>query len=307
MKTDAQTKMSRGPLKNPVFRGPLKIHHACGEFEGADGMRLFYQVWKPLMVIDSALPALVFIHGMAEHSDRYQFPVQYFTERGYTAYAMDLRGHGKSGGRKAYADSLDQLIEDIDLFVRMVARREEGKKLFLIGHSFGGQLVLNYAIRPRHHLKYLSGIIVSSPNIRLRLKVPKIKRVLAPILSRYIPRLALGNELDPALVCRNEEVVQAYRRDKRVLKKITTRLANEILSNQEDLEDLAKKIRTPCLLMHAGDDKICCPEGTRDFFGKIPIRDKKLIIYDGFYHELFNERERERVFKDMEAWIEKKM
>ncbi len=286
-----------------------QVHHQQGEFEGEGGTSLFYQAWRPTSHdLSKDKPVLVLIHGMAEHSDRYQFPVHYFTEKDFTLYAMDLRGHGNSGGRKAYAESLDQLIDDIEIFLKLVVKKEKGKKIFLVGHSFGGQLVLNYGIRFSDQYPHpLSGIIVSSPNIRLRLQIPRIKLLLAPILSRWAPTLALANELDPSLVCRNNDVVEAYRTDKKVLKKITARLAHAILENQLKILTLVREFRVPCLLMHAGEDQICCPSGTKDFFKKIPIRDKKLIIYDELYHELFNEEEREKVFRDMEKWIEERI
>ncbi len=282
----------------------MKIDHQTGYFRGAGNTRLFFQRWRPAGKAKNRRTVLVLVHGLAEHSDRYQFPVGYFTPRGFSIYAMDLRGHGGSGGQKGYAESLDQLLEDIRLFLGKVREAEGGKKIFLIGHSFGGQLVLNYGVR---HPAGLTGMIISSPNIRLKMPLPLIKRLMAPILSRALPRLALGNELDSTLVSHDPKVVEAYRDDPRVQKKITTRLADLMLGNQLEMPSLAGKFRVPCLLMHAGDDRICDPEGTREFFEKIPIHDKTLKIFDGFYHELFNEVDREKVFKTMEGWIEKRI
>lgn len=272
---------------------------SAGSFKGSGGTGLFFRCWKP--DAPDTKPVLVFIHGMAEHSGRYQYPVHFFLGRGYTIYAMDLRGHGNSEGLRVYADSLDQLLEDLRSFLKFVKEREKGRKVFLIGHSFGGQLVLNYASRFPNGLK---GVIASSPNIRLKVKVPFIKLILAPVLSRLFPKLALGNEIDPRLVSHDPEVIEAYKKDKMVMRKITTRLADILLKNRLEFDEIARRFQSPCLLMHAGDDRICSPEGTRDFYEKIPVKDKTLKIYDGFYHELFNEVEREKVFKDMERWIE---
>ncbi len=241
---------------------------------------------------------------MAEHSDRYQYPVDYFTDQGFIVYAMDLRGHGRSDGRQSYAASLEVFLEDIRLFLQKVRKEMPHRRIFLIGHSFGGQLVLNYGA---HFPDSLGGIIVSSPNIRLRLKIPLWKRLMAPVLSTLLPTLTVGNTLDPRSVSRNPEVVEAYRRDSKIRRKITLRLADVMLGNQLNILDVARRLHLPTFLMHAGDDQICSPEGTREFFEKVPASDKSLKIYDGFYHELFNEIERETVFKDMERWIRERI
>ena len=274
------------------------IHHDRGHFTGAGGLDLFFQSWRPARA--NKKPVLAFVHGMAEHSERYQNPVTYFNGCGFGVYAMDLRGHGNSGGRRVYAESMDELLKDIRLFVEHVRRREKGKKIFLVGHSFGGQLALNFGV---HFPEDVDGIIVSSPNVQLRVKLPLIKRLAAPILSRLLPRIALGNELDPSMVSRDPAVVEAYRSDPKIQRKITTRLADIVLENHLRILDLARKFRVPCLLMHAGDDVICHPQGTEEFFKRIPIRDKTFKLYEGFYHELFNEIGREQVFRDMEEWI----
>lgn len=278
----------------------MKAIHKTGKFQGAGGLSLYYQHWK----VEDPKAVLVFIHGMAEHSDRYHYPVGYFSKRDFSIYAMDLRGHGESEGKRAYAERFGDFLEDIRLFLEKIKKENPKKKLFLIGHSFGGQLVLNYGV---HFPKGLEGIIVSSPNISLKLKIPFIKRLMAPVLSSLIPTLTLKNEIDPSLVCHNLEVVEAYRTDPKVGRKITARLGDLVLANQQIIMDLALRFHTPCFLMHAGDDQICSPEGTKEFFDKIPIKDKMLKIYDGLYHELFNELEREKVFNDMENWLLKKI
>lgn len=287
------------------------IRHEKGTFKGAGDLDLFIQSWTPQKpqkngkAVAPLKPAVIaIIHGMAEHSGRYGFPVRYFTRRGYTVYAMDLRGHGESGGRRAYAESFGHLMEDIRRFLDRIRKNERGKKVFLVGHSFGGQLALNYGVR---HPEGVAGIIVSSPNVSLKVRIPLVKRLAAPVLSRLVPKLALGNELDPSMVSRDPEVVDAYRRDPKIQKKITTRLADIVLENHLYIMDLARKFKVPSLLMHAGADLICSPEGTRAFFENIPIKDKRFKVYEGFYHELFNEVGRNQVFRDMELWILKRL
>jgi acylglycerol lipase len=289
----------------------FSVTHHTGNFKGADALSLFYQSWKPDLPEKNnrhgryLKPAvLVFIHGMAEHSGRYQYPVEYFTHRGYIVYAMDLRGHGESGGRRSYAESFDHLMEDIRLFLEMVKKEQKRRKIFLVGHSFGGQLALNYGSR---YPKSVDGIIVSSPNLRLRMPLSFLKRLAAPVLSRILPKVTFGNSLDPSTISRDPKVVDAYRYDPKVQKGITLRLADLVLENLMDVMQLAEKFRVPAFLMHGSGDAICCPDATREFYSKIPIRDKSYRIYDGFYHEIFNEIGRNQVFRDMDLWILKRL
>lgn len=268
-------------------------------FSGEDGTPLYYRSWgsRP------SKAGLAFVHGLAEYSDRYRNAADYFTGRGFSVYAFDLRGHGKSGGRKNDAATFEQLLGDLERFLQK-ASEEEGGKIFLVGHSFGGQLVLNYAASRRTGDR-IGGVIASSPNIRVAVGISKAKIWAAGFLSRCAPRFSLANEIDASFLSHDPDVVRAYIDDPLISKKITARLGHLILENQKRLPVLASSLRTSCLLMHGAEDRICSPEGTRDFFSKIPIEDKQLVIYEGFYHELFHEIGKERVFHDMEGWIQR--
>lgn len=272
-----------------------------GSFRGKGKLKLFYESWLP----PNSKAHLVFVHGLSEHTGRYQYPIDYFGEKRFSLSLFDLRGHGQSEGERVYADSLDDFLADIDLFLERISR-EEKQPIFLIGHSFGGQLVLNYIASPQSMMKKrLAGFLLSSPNIRLVNAAGWLKVFTSGLLARAKPMLLLPNNIEISKISHNQEVVRAYREDPLVPKKITTRLGHLIIENQRILPQLARQIKTACFLMHAGDDRICDPKATREFFKEIPIEDKQLKIYKGCYHELFNEPERETVFKDMEDWIEK--
>lgn len=273
--------------------------HVTGQFEGKGGLSLHCQSWR----VPRPVGVLVFVHGMGEHSDRYQFPAAFFSKRQFNIHAYDQRGHGQSEGRRAYAESFEDFLEDLHLFLAKVRRQEAHRKIFLVGHSFGGQVVLNYVSSKIK--RDLAGVIVSSPNLKIRMAVPFYKLFAARALSALVPTLQLGNEIDPRWISHDPLVIRDYQTDPFVLRKLTVRLADVMMANQERLQKLAHLLTLPCLLMHAGGDLICDPEGTRKFFEKVPARDKQLKIYKGFYHELFNEVERDKVFKDMEAWLEK--
>jgi acylglycerol lipase len=270
--------------------------HSTGHFKGNRGLLLYYQAWR----VAQPKKVLVFVHGLGEHSGRYQHPVSYFTGHGYTCYAYDHQGHGCSEGQRAYVSTFRGYISDLMKFLKFVSEKEKNKEIILIGHSMGGQIVLNYGAQ----YSDVVGIIVSSPNVKVA-NVPVAKVMAAKIMTWLAPRLPLANEVDPTKLSHDPKVVEAYVNDPLVYRKITVRLAAEILTNQEKMDTVARDFRVPCLLMHGGDDEVCDPNGTEQFFQNILIQDKELKIYEGLYHEIFNEKERAQVFRDMEVWIEK--
>ena len=267
-------------------------------FKSHDHHRLYYRVYPA----PRAKGVLLFVHGLNEHSGRYTNPVHYFSPRGYTLYLFDHRGHGKSDGLRSFVDDFGTYLKDLDEFLKLVAREEKGKKIFMVGHSMGGQVLINYVGKFKNPL---AGFVTSSANIETAVRIPWIKKTVGMALSRFIPRVSVTNEIDPKWISRDKEVVRAYKKDPLVSNKITLKLASEILSNQEGILKLAGSIRLPAMILHAGDDHICQPDGSKKFFRKLASSDKNLKIYDGFYHELFNEIGREKVFADMEAWLEK--
>lgn len=267
-------------------------------FKSHDHHRLYYQEWKA----DPSRAVLIFVHGLNEHSGRYVNPVNFFSKKGYTLYLFDHRGHGRSDGLRSFIDDFDTYLKDLDEFTLYVANREKRKKIFMIGHSMGGQIVINYVARYDHAL---SGFMVSSPNIEVAVKISWIKKQMTYHLSTFLPKMRFTNEIDPKWISRDRAVVRAYKSDPLVSKDITLKLASEIFKNQDKIMGFSPRVKIPVLMMHAGDDRICSAKGTEKFFQEMNSKDKTLIIYDKFYHELFNEFGKEKVFADMEGWLKK--
>lgn len=273
------------------------IKHSESYFKGHDNHRLYYQSFQ----VNRSKGVLIFVHGFGEHSGRYEFPVRYFIAKGYTVYLYDHRGHGKSDGLRSYVESFKELVDDLKSFVSFVEKKESSKPIFLIGHSMGGQIVLNYLGSFKTPVK---GFITSSANIQMAVKIPWLKKKIGLGLSSLIPKFAITNEIDPALICTDKEVVRNYKRDNLVSKKITLKMAFELISNVDTILSFAPKIKLPALMLHGGDDKICAKEGTEEFFNRLASPDKKMIIYPGCYHEIFNEKIKDKVFSDMLSWLE---
>lgn len=267
-------------------------------FSGKDKHRLYYQ----RHLHRDARAVLIFIHGLNEHSGRYQGAINYFYEKSYTVYAYDHRGHGRSDGVRSYVNRFEDLCDDLKIFHQLVLKAEKNKKIFLIGHSMGGQVLLNYVAKTDLPM---AGILTSSANIELAVKIPGIKKLLVKNLATLLPKTRTNNEIDPQWISRDVEVVRAYKRDPMIPKDITFRLAAELIHNQASIYDLPPKIHAPIFMMHGGADHICAPQGTEKFFAALPFPDRQMTIYDDFYHEIFNEFGKEEVFRDMHQWIKK--
>ena len=265
-------------------------------FKSFDQTRLYFKRLRG----DPQKPVLIFVHGLNEHSGRYANPIRYFGKKGYTLCLFDQRGHGKSDGLRSFVGDFSSYVKDLQLFTELVRKEEKGKKIFMVGHSMGGQVLINYLAKVKPPV---DGFITSSANIRMALNIPWLKKMLAFKLSGLFPNLSLPNEIDPKWISRDTEVVRAYKKDPYVSKNITLKLAAALMQNQEKIMGMAAHIAIPALILHAGDDHICAKEGSAEFFHRLKSDDKDFKIYDGFYHELFNEYGKEEVFRDMEEWM----
>lgn len=269
-------------------------------FTTRDNHRLYCETWAP----ESPKAVLIFVHGLNEHIGRYAHVAHFFSDE-YTCHLYDQRGHGRSEGVRAFAESFGNFSADLDEFVNKVKTESGPLKIFIVGHSMGGQVVLNYL--GQYSSANLSGFITSSANIQIGWKVNPIKKYLGVKLSSFFPKLTLPRELDEKYICRDENVVRAYVADPLVNHSITLSLAREILANQDVILENAPRIEIPALMMHAGDDHISASDGTVEFFEHLGSKDKTLKIYDGFYHELFNEFDKEHVFQDIKSWLAKRI
>lgn len=266
--------------------------------KGHDGLALFCQAWLP----DADLKAvLILVHGLAEHSGRYGNLVQYFVPRGYGIRAMDLRGHGRSPGSRGYVRRFRDYVDDTMAFLIRTRAEHPETPLFLLGHSMGGTIAIACALEDPHGI---SGLVLSATVLTPGRSISRLHILAAGLLSRLAPRLKV-TRLDSAGTSRDPAVVRAYEADPLVYRgRISARLGGEFLAAMHRGQRMIPRIRLPLLIMHGADDRLSNPEGSRLLHERAGSEDKTLILYDGLYHELFNEPERERVFGDMERWLE---
>lgn len=265
-------------------------------FTPSGGPRLYYESWIPR----KARAILVFVHGLSEHTGRYGPLIKSFVNNGYGVALYDQRGHGNSGGQRGHFDNFNDMLSDLAAFISMIDKANPSTPIILVGHSFGGQLALNYVVR---YTKRIRGLIVSSPNIRLKMPIPKWKYWLAENLHKVMPRLAVAHSIDAKWLSHDTRVGETYLKDKKIVRKFTLRAGQEILNNLDVVMPLASRIHLPCLFLQAGDDHVCDAEAVKHFYRRIQVSRKRMKVYEGLYHELFNEVDKDIIFSDMQNWL----
>ncbi|HHX64543.1 MAG TPA: alpha/beta hydrolase, partial [Chloroflexi bacterium] len=264
------------------------VRHEEGIFWAADGLCLFEQFWHPTT---APRGVVVMIHGHGDHSGRYASLGEFLAQEGYAAEAMDLRGHGRSQGPRAFVWSFDEYVNDVERFLERVRRRYPGAPLFLLGHSMGGTVVTLLALNRRSsgggRSQDPAGLILCSAAVRVSDHVSPLLVRLAPLLGRLLPRMS-SLRLDSAAISRDPAVVEAARVDPLMyhggMKARTgAELHRAITRIQLDME----RLTLPLLIMHGTDDAIVEVTGSEEIYQRAGSKDKMLLLYRGFYHELF--------------------
>jgi len=262
----------------------------------ADATKLAYRHWP---IADASL-TLAVLHGLGEHSGRYERFAQGMAPFGMETYAVDLRGHGNSAGQKGHVDSWSQWIDDAAAFFSHV-ESQATQEVVPLGHSFGGAVMLSAVLAGK--VPRARRFVLSSPALKLKVAVPSWKASLGRITSQIAPRLTMNNEVDARTISRIPEVVEAYRTDPFVHGKISSRtFAEWQRAAIEDLEH-AGEIKIPFLIVAGSDDALIDPDGSRRLHERAPT--SELHIFEGRYHEPFNDRGSEEVFALIARWLGK--
>ncbi len=260
------------------------------------GQTLFYRKWLPE---GGCKGRIAIVHGLAEHSGRYGPIAQRLAGKGYAVGIPDLSGHGHSPGRRCYIHDFYCFLDDIQCFLNGAGGEEDGP-LFLLGHSMGGTIALHYALRNQENIQ---GLILSAPFIRSAARITPLHVLAAELLSSVFPRAGI-TRLQSAFLSRDEGVVSAYESDKLVYRgRISARLASGLVSAGRCLEQDPSGITLPVLILHGSSDRLSAPEGSEALYLSLGSPDRTLLRYDGLYHELFNEPEKEQVLTDVESWL----
>lgn len=266
------------------------------QISAADGTRLY--------VTDYMLPAaqtrgsVVLMHGLGEHSGRYRHVAGFFNECGLSVRCYDHRGHGRSQGKRGDVINGDPMLQDAEIIIEDFSARFS-EPPFLFGHSMGGLFAARFALA---RMSPLRGLILSSPALALRLSTFEAK--MLKVMHTLAPSLGVPNGLSPSFLSHDAEVVAAYKADPLVHKKISARLLRSMLSSIDYCQAHAGSLAIRTLMLVAGDDRLVDPEGSKRFFAQLPAGLAQLHVYEGMYHEIFNELDAQRPFADLRAWLE---
>lgn len=264
----------------------------------ADGLELRARADDPL---SAPRARIVLIHGIGDQVDGvpYVTAARALTTRGFSVRRLELRGHGRSGGRRAFVSSWSDFRDDLGRFVDVVAAERPSLPLFLVGISMGGLIVTNYAVyRPDG----VSGVVAVAPALGDTGGSPFLLALL-PLLSRLAPSVRIDPKLDLARLTRDPSLQRAYVADPLYQTHITPRIAAEMLGAIADTRARASSFRVPLLVLHGTADTLTSPAGSYGFYERAGVADKTYRRYEGAYHNLFVEANREEVYDDIAAWI----
>ncbi|BDB39991.1 MULTISPECIES: alpha/beta hydrolase [Mycobacterium] len=266
-------------------------------FDGLGGARIVYDVWTP----DVAPRAVVVLaHGLGEHARRYDHVAQRFGEAGLVTYALDHRGHGRSGGKRVVVRDITEFTADFDTLVGIATREHPGLKRIVLGHSMGGGIVFAYGVeRPDNYdLMVLSGPAVAAQDV-----VNPVVAFVAKALGALVPGLPV-QELDVSGISRDPAVVAAYQSDPLVYHgRVPFGIGRALLQVGETMPQRAPAMTAPLLVVHGTDDRLIPIAGSRRLAECVGSADVELKEYPGLYHEVFNEPEQDQVLRDVISWI----
>ncbi|MGH7576566.1 MAG: lysophospholipase [Longimicrobiales bacterium] len=274
------------------------VRRAEGCLPGVGQLRLRYRSWE------AARPraAVLIVHGLADHSGRYEPVGERLASHGLSSYALDLRGHGVSDGRRGHAARFDCFLQDLDRFRREVEGMIEPETpVFLVGVSMGGLITLRYL---EEYDTSVRGAIVIAPWLATAIPVPRWKVTLASAIGRFFPAAPFRARIDAKMLSRDPEVVRAYREDTLVHDTITPRLFSELSKAMGLTTQQSDRLAAPVLFLLPGADRLVDTERTIAFARHLPDALVTVRVYPDHYHELLNEPDREEILRDIRAWID---
>ena len=272
------------------------MKHANLSWKTADGIDIFAQKWEG----DSTPKAVIcIVHGMGEHSGRYAHWASRFVTDGYAVIAYDQRGHGKSGGGRGHTPSYEVLMDDVALFLRHAATQFKDIPQILYGHSMGGGVVTNFVISRK---PAILAAIFSAPYYRLAFEPPKLKIMAGKWMENLLPALTLPTGLDANHISRDKEEVRKYKADPLVHDKISAKMGMQVIDYGEKVMKAAGAITIPFLLIHGTGDQLTSYQASKEFMLNA-ASNGTAKFYEGLYHELHNEPEKDQVYADIISFL----
>jgi alpha-beta hydrolase superfamily lysophospholipase len=271
-----------------------------GYLPSQDQTQIFFQVWeKP-----NAKGTILICPGHGEHSESYERLIHAFKDDQWTFYALDLRGHGRSDGKRGFANDFEEYCQDYFAFANKVINelRKENGPVVLLAHSLGGLVQIKTLID--HPELSPTAQVLSSPLLGVAVPVPDWKNKAATLLGQWLPKTTLWNEVTNDMVTRDPDVIRELETDVLRHDRMSPGVYIGFLRAIEYVQARASDIKTPTLFQIAEDDKVVSAPEAKRFFENIGTENKKLIAYgDGATHEVFNDIIREAVYADLKSYL----
>lgn len=279
------------------------MNYKSTQYVSFDGIKLSGYLWEPR---ENPKAIINLVHGFGEYNDRYDYWATRFTERGFIVHAIDNRGHGKSDGRRGRLNSFDDFLNDIDVLVAESKKNHPELPQFIYGHSMGGNIVANYILKKENDFR---GAVISSPWLKLSFSPSAFMLFLARIMNKIYPEFTQKSTLDVKGISHDQNVVNAYISDPLIHEKISARMFYEIYNAGNWALDNTEKINLPVLIQHGTADGITSYKASKEFYEKAKKQNKDITYkeWNGLYHELHNELEKDLVFKFVADWVEQKL
>ena len=267
-------------------------------FDGVGGIPIVYDTWTPE---GQPRGVVILSHGLGEHAGRYHHVAKRFGEAGLATYALDHRGHGRSGGKRVYLRRIEEYTADFATLVGITKREHPGVPKIVLGHSMGGAIVFSYGVeRPEDY----DLMVLSGPAVAAQDGVSALLAAVGKVLGRIAPGVPVQT-LDATAVSRDPEVVADYQADPLVWHgKVPAGIAGELIRVGETMPDRAHAIDRPLLVVHGSDDRLVHYRGSERLVEAVASDDVHLKVYPGLYHEVFNEPERAMVLGDVLSWLD---
>jgi len=277
---------------------PRSLVPETGYGPGRDGLNLATRTWNPRT---PPRAAVVLVHGIGEHSGRYQELAEFLAARGFRIHAFDLRGHGQSPGPRGHIAHWVEYRDDLHGMLAQARKALPERPCFLYGHSLGALIALDHLLA---HPEKLAGAVLSGLPVQPARVAPPSLVLAARLLSRIWPRCPLRLAVRAEDLTRDPERIIAYRDDPQVSRRVTARAGAEILATIARVRAKAHQLRLPLLLLHGEDDPLNSAEGTRRFYEAVPGHRKTLKLYPDTLHEPHHDLARTHVLADLADWLE---
>ena len=273
------------------------MHYSKEFFISRDGLKLVTHTWEPQ---NSTGYLLTVIHGMGEHGKRYDSFAHFFVKKGFVVTAVDLRGHGESEGKRGHTTSFSHILEDMDDFIHLKANEFKDHKQILYGYSFGGNFLLNYLLTQETSA---AAAIASAPALKSLYDPAPMKAFFAKFMRAIYPSFTVSSGVKSADMFREKKQNKNHVKDPLLHNRISIEMALASIEKGVWALDNACRIALPLLIMHGTEDKITRHDASADFIEQVDSTLGRLKLYDGMFHDLHHDENKDRILEDVYTWI----